>query len=314
VKAIGFTEFGEPRVLHEVELPDPIPEDGEVRVRIKAAAVNPADTSRRRGSPRQAHEMASSPKPWVAGMEFAGMLELVAPGTETDLLPGDDVMGIVLPFGTRGANSELLCLPVASITRMPRGSSFAEASTIPMNGLTAHASLDALSLAPGDTIAVTGAAGTFGGYVVEMAKARGLVVIADAARKDRGLLEKLGADVIVDRGDDVATRIRDVVPDGVDGIADGALLNDRVADAVKDGGGIVTLRYHEGSSDRGVTWHPVSVSRHIKDRERLDDLRRLVEQGQLTPRVAATLPARAASEAHERLEQGGVRGRIVLTF
>ena len=87
-----------------------------------------------------------------------------------------------------------------------------------MNGLTARMSLDLLELSPGQTIAVTGAAGAYGGYVIQLAKAEGFTVIADASENDERLVKSLGADIVVGRGDDVATRIREHFPDGVDRI------------------------------------------------------------------------------------------------
>jgi NADPH:quinone reductase len=97
-----------------------------------------------------------------------------------------------------------------------------------MNGLTARQSLDLLKLSPGQVIAVIGAAGAYGGYVVQLAKAEGLTVIADASEKDEKLVASLGADIVVRRGDDVASRIRRHFPQGVDGLADGAVLNELV--------------------------------------------------------------------------------------
>ena len=79
-----------------------------------------------------------------------------------------------------------------------------------MNGLTARLSLDLLKLSPGQVFAVTGAAGAYGGYVIQLAKAEGLTVIADASEKDEKLVELPGADIVVRRGDDVASRIRDI--------------------------------------------------------------------------------------------------------
>ena len=96
-----------------------------------------------------------------------------------------------------------------------------------MNGLTARQSLDLLKLSPGQVIAVTGAAGAYGGYVVQLAKAEGLTVIADASEKDEKLVASLGADIVVRRGDDVASRIRRHFPQGVDGLADGEVLRTR---------------------------------------------------------------------------------------
>jgi hypothetical protein len=99
-----------------------------------------------------------------------------------------------------------------------------------------------MTLAPGQLLAVTGATGAFGGYVVQLAKNAGLTVIADAAEADQEFVSGLGADVVVRRGDDVAARIRTLFPDGVDDLADGSVQGPLVLPAVKDGGVATTVR------------------------------------------------------------------------
>lgn len=122
-----------------------------------------------------------------------------------------------------GSYAGQVVLPASSVTRAPADTSHAEAATLPLNGLTARLTLDLLDLSPGQTIAVTGAAGAFGGYMVQLAKADGLRVVADASPADEELVRALGADIVVPRGDTVAARAREVVPEGVDGRADGTL-------------------------------------------------------------------------------------------
>ena len=247
-------------------------------------------------------------------MDAAGILDEIGAGAVTDLAVGDRVMAIVLPFGSHGAYSEFLVVPAESVAPAPAGSSHAEASTLPMNGLTARLSLDLLKLAPGQTIAVTGAAGAYGGYLVQLAKAAGLTVLADASEKDRTLVQSLGADVVLPRGDDLATHIRAHLPDGVDAVADGALLFEKVMPAIKDGGGLAVVRGFTGTAERGITVHPVWVREYVKAQAKLAELGCLVESGQVTLRVARTVPAAKAAEAHRILEAGGTRGRVVIEF
>jgi NADPH:quinone reductase-like Zn-dependent oxidoreductase len=90
-------------------------------------------------------------------------------------------VAIVIPDGQHGAYAQQVAVPARSAVRTPVGASDAEAATLPMNGLTARLALDLLSLRPGQTVAVTGAAGAVGGYAVQLAKAGGLRVIADAS-------------------------------------------------------------------------------------------------------------------------------------
>jgi NADPH:quinone reductase-like Zn-dependent oxidoreductase len=150
--------------------------------------------------------------------------------------------------------------------------------------------------------------------VVQLAKADGLRVIADAAEADEELVRGLGADDVVRRGDDVADRIRALVPDGVDGLADGSVQSELVTDAIADGGGLAVVRGWKGEPGRGITVHRIWVARYAQRADALDRLRQQVEDGTVTLRVAHTFSAEQAAEAHRMLEGGGVRGRLVLTF
>ncbi|MCD2188173.1 NADP-dependent oxidoreductase [Actinomycetospora soli] len=316
MRAIGVTEFGGPEALHVVELPDPQPGPGEVVVEVAAAAVSPTDTLLRNGA--RAEALRKDPPPYVPGMDVAGTVAALGEGTgDAGLAVGDRVMGIVVPSGSHGGYSSRIALPADSVAPAPAGTDHAAAATLPMNGLTARLALDLLALPAGATIAVTGAAGAFGGYVVQLARADGLRVVADASETDEQLVRDLGADLVVRRGDGVAERMRAAAGGGVAGIADGSLQTDELVPALADGGRIATVRGYggpEGGSGRGITWHPVWVRDYARNRAALDRLREQVEAGQVTLRVAGTVPADEAAETHRRLEAGGVRGRLVITF
>jgi NADPH:quinone reductase-like Zn-dependent oxidoreductase len=217
-------------------------------------------------------------------------------------------------MGAHGGYRENLVLPGDSVVRVPASADAVAAATLPMNALTARLALDLMALRPGQVVAVTGAAGAFGGYVVELAKADGLTVVADASEADEEMVRGLGADVVVRRGDDVADRIREHFPDGVDGLADGAVQDALVLPAVADGGAVATVRGYRGDGARDLRMLPTLVRRVAQDRAALDCLRRQAEDGVLTLRVARTFPAAEAGEAHRLLAAGGVRGRLVLLF
>src|ERR1700761_5358593 len=200
--------------------------------------------------------------------------------------------------------------------RAPAGPSHAEAASLLMNALTVRAALDALDLQPGQLLAVTGAAGAVGGFAIQLGRADGLRVVADAAPQDEKLVTSLGADVVVPRGDDFGAHVREVLPDGADGLVDAALLDEHAIAAVRDDGKIATVRGYEGpaEAERGVTFHPVFVRLYAQEQDKLDRLRQQVEDGQVTLRVARTFPADQAPEAHRALEAGGTRGRLILEF
>jgi len=311
MRAVGVTEFGGPEALHVVEVPEEHAGPGQVRLRVTAATVNPTDTHAVAGA-YAGRDPVKQP-PWVPGMDVAGVVDEVGDGV-THVKVGDRAMAIVVPTGAHGGYRESLVLPANSAVRAPKGATDAAASTLPMNGLTARLALDQLGLEPGQVLAVTGAAGAFGGYVVQLAKADGLTVVADAADKDEALVRELGADVVVRRGDDVAARIREQYPDGVDGLADGAVQDALVLPAVRDGGRVATVRGYRGDGTDRVAVIPVLVRGVAEDRAALDRLREQAEQGVLTLRVNRTFPAEEASEAHRVLAGGGIRGRLVLTF
>jgi NADPH:quinone reductase-like Zn-dependent oxidoreductase len=304
--------YGGPEVLKVVDVPEVHAGSGQVRIRVHAAAVNPTDIFVRNGV--RAEQQKVDPPPYVPGMDAAGIVDEVGEGVTTGVRVGDAVMGIVLPRGSHGAYREQIVLNARSVVRAPKGTTHVQACTLPMNGLTARRSLDLLGLKPGQTIAVTGAAGAYGGYVIQLAKTEGLRVIADASEADEALVKSLGADIVVRRGNDVAARIRQHVPDGVHGLADGAVLNELVIPAVRDGGAFTAVRGFKGAPQRDIKFTTTFVREYDGEFEKLDRLRQLAEQGAIKLRVADTYPSERAGDAQRRLEAGGTRGRLVIQF
>lgn len=309
MRAVGITSFGGPEVLQIVDLPVPEPGDGEVRIKVAAATVNPTDTGLRVGM----RAPDDRPPPYVPGMECAGVVD--APGRGADWQPGERVMAIVSPASPGGgAQAEYVVVPADSVARVPDGIGLAAAATLPMNGLTVRLALDLLALQPGDTLAATGAAGAVGGYAIELGRHEGLRVIADASPADAELVKGLGADVVVERGAGMVDAIRREVPDGVDALLDAAVIGGPVLGAVRDGGQVAAVRPFGAESERGIAVHLVWVGNYLHAAGKLAELAALAADGTLTLRVAAELPAEQAPVAHRRLEAGGTRGRLVLTF
>ncbi len=310
MKAVGLNKFGGPEVLGMYDLPEPHPGAEEVRIRVGAFAVNPADTIFR--SIPEMWPQRIRP-PYILGMDAAGVIDEVGPGSRWRI--GDKVMGMAIPNSERGgAYAQFLVAPDDSVARIPSKTGIEEAATLPMNGLTATQILELLNLRPGQTLAVTGAAGMLGNYVVQLARQAGLIVIGDAADKDQELVESLGADNVIARGDGVAERIRKIAHEGVDGLVDTALLEEKALPALKDDGVFVSARGWKGTTTGRTRFEAVSVGKDYLSHHKLDALREAVEQGSLTPRVAMVRPASEAADAHRRLEAGGTRGRIVLQF
>jgi NADPH:quinone reductase len=310
LRAVTFSRFGGPEVLEVIDLPEPQPGAGEVRIRVAAATVNPADVIIR--SSAEAAQLTGAP-PHIPGMEVAGVVDTVGPGS--DWQAGDRVMAIILSRRPEGGGmAESVVVPSNSVARVPEAISLEQAATIPMNGLTVRYALDHLHLKPGDTLAVTGAAGAVGGYAVEIGAGEGLRIIAVAAPADEALVRNLGASDFVPRGDDAARQIRQLVPNGVDALLDAAVIGATILPAIRDGGAYAVVRGFDGELERGIKLHRVLVNQYGENQQALDGLGQLAGQGKLTLRVAETFPPERTAEAHRRLEAGGVRGRLVVVF
>lgn len=310
MRAVVIRHHGGPDVLEVVDLPELEAGPGQVRIRVAAATVNPTDLATRASS-RPGYDLPSRGY-IVPGMEAAGIVDQVREGVD-HLAVGDRVMAIALPT-IGGAYREQLVLDAEQATRAPSGIDLIHAATLPMNGLTAALALDMLDLSAGASLVISGAAGALGGYVLQMAAHRGLRVIAISSEDDRELLASLAPHEFVPRGDDIVQRVLALVPGGADGAVDAALLHEQLTPAVRDGGGFAVVRGWDGDPGRGISVHKVLVSDYAHRTDKLAELTELAAAGILTPRVAQTFPAEQAAEAHRRMEAGGVRGRLVLTF
>lgn len=313
MQAIGLSEFGGPEVLEVVDLPEPAPGPGELRIRVHAVGVNPTDVTFRAGG--RAAQLSARSKPYIPGVDAAGVVDKVGPGSDGRLVSGDRVVAFVVPMGPHGGSyAQQIVVPEASAVPAPRRATFAEAATLLLNASTARLSLDALALQPGQTVVVVGGAGAVGGYALQLGKADGLVVLTDASGADKDLVVSLGADTVIDRDSNLALRIRNHLPEGAPGLIDGAALDAAILPAVADRGSLVTLKGWRGPSERDIVIHPISSFDFSTDTALFDRLRHQVDDGILALRVADVLPAARASEAHSRLAAGGVRGRLVLDF
>jgi len=308
-RAVAILEPGGPEVLRVIErdVRDPWPD--EVRLAVRAAAVNPTDIAlRQRGA-------EGIPPPWVPGMDAAGVVESVGVGVG-HLAVGDEVMAAVSPRRPEGgAQAELLVVPAASVVPVPEGATLEQAATLPMNGLTALRGLELLDLEPGATLAVTGGAGLLASYVIPIAKLRGLRVLTDAGPADAELVRGFGADVVVPRGDDLAEAILGVAPGGVDAVFDTAVLGRSMFPAIRIGGSLAFVRSWDGDDvEDGVTIRRVLVADVLERTDWLQELSELAARGVLALRVAATFPPEGSADAHRQMEAGGLRGRAVIVF
>jgi NADPH:quinone reductase len=308
-KAVTYAGAGGPEVIKIVERTVRPLAAGEVRIEVKAAAVNPTDILLREAG---ADDQAA---PVVPGMDAAGIVESVGPDVSR-LRPGEKVMAAVLPRRPDGgAQAQHVVLPAASVVPIPDGVSLAEASTLPMNGLTALRALELAALERGQTLAVSGGAGLLAHYAIAAAKRRGIKVVADAKPAEIDLVRGYGADIVVERGADFAAAIRRQLPGGVDALLDTAVLSEQAFGAIRDGGVYIPMRgWRDKPAEPRLAIKPVFVFEVLERTDWLDELRDLVAAGAIKLRVAGEYAPEATADAQRALAAGGLRGRPVIVF
>ncbi|MCI3278909.1 NADP-dependent oxidoreductase [Streptomyces cylindrosporus] len=294
MRAAVVRTFGGAEVVEVVERAVPEPGPRQVRIKVAAAGLNPVDAGVRGGF------FGGAGKEIGLGWDVAGTVD--ATGVATAWSVGDQVVaidpGMVRPLGT---HAEYVVVETDAVAKAPATVDAVHASTLPLNGLTAVQALDLLELTEGQSLLVTGAAGAVGGFAVQLAARRGLVVTALAREADEELVRSLGAARFTSGGVEAAS---------FDGVLDAAVLGETALAWVRDGGAYVGVRPGaEPASVRGVRSTHVAVG---ADGRQLAELAGLVDEGVLTLRVAETYALEDAAKAHARLEEGGVRGRLVL--
>jgi NADPH2:quinone reductase len=311
--AIGIREFGGRDRLERMELPEPkLPPDA-VKIRIRAAGVNPVDWKLREG---RLHPAFPHFFPLVPGWDAAGVVEAVGPGV-VEVAPGEEVFAYCRKhFVGEGTYAEYVTVPVTYVARKPARLSWEEAGAIPLVGLTAYQALFfGAGVTAGETVLVYGASGGVGGFAVQIAVATGAEVIAVAREEHREYVLGLGAYEVIDYTErDVVEAVREFKPDGVDVVLDviGAETLARAVEAVRDEGRIVSVAQPPTDArfrQRGIQPAYVFVR---PNGEELEELAELVEDGQLAVHLHEVVPLEEAARAHELLEQGHVRGKVVL--
>jgi len=299
IPAFGTTEL----VEREPERPG----TGEVRIRVEAAPVHPVDVWVHDG--RLAALLPGTP-PYTAGWGVAGVVDEVGPGVD-DLAVGDAVIGLSDWFDTFvGTHASTVVLPARAVGRRPTGLDAVAAAALSLNALTALQALDLVGLTSG-TLGITGAAGGVGGYALELARLRGLDVVALAREGDREFVERTGARLAV-RPDDVADTAAALtaVAGPLDAVLDAALLAGGALPAVRDGGVFIGVT-GPGTppAERGIRTEAVQV---VGDWAQLSSLADLAASGAISTRVAATYPLAEADQAYRAVLDGGLRGAVVL--
>jgi NADPH:quinone reductase-like Zn-dependent oxidoreductase len=312
VRAIAVRDWGgrDKLELIEHDVP-PVAPDG-VLVRIKAAGVNPVDTKIRGGYMAQALPFHF---PVILGWDAAGVVEKVGPAV-TWFKPGDKVYGYVrrhhLEYGTY---AEYTTAPEGFFAHMPSELSFEEAAALPLVALTGHQSLEALGLRGGESLFVGGGSGGVGHVAIQLAVARGARVVATASKGNHDFLRELGAEPLDYHSDDLPARVRDLLADsGTDAAFDlfSGDAREQAFASLRPGGRLVSIARPPPEPRNGhhevhyifVRPSGYDLGEHISP---------LVAEGGLRPHVQETFPLERAADAHELIEEGHVRGKLVLT-
>lgn len=311
---MAIDKFGPPSVLKRRTMPVPRPGPSEVLIAVRAAGVGIWDAKIRDG------EWAEDDVqfPLVLGTDGAGVIaECGERVRRFDV--GDEVWAYQYGNNKGGFYAEYVVVDADNVTALPKGLTMAEAGAGAVTGLTAlQGIVDHLHLRAGETVMIFGASGAVGTLAVQFAaKYRHARVIAIASgAKAKGLLEKLGAEVVIDgRKRDAVDRVAAAAPNGLDAIlalAGSKVLNDSVK-LVNRGGRVAYPNGVEPAPRKRAGVRSIAYDAKVSTMS-LAQLDRAVEATKLVVPIAATYPLSQASKAHVREERGHVVGRIALTM
>jgi len=303
VKAIIYRKYGGPEVLELAEVPEPKVAQNSVLIRVKAAALNPADHVLQAGL---GDSIMDAWFPVIPGWDVAGIVERVGAGV-TEFAVGDEVIGFVREeILHHGTYAEMVSVPASTLVRKPNNATWAQAAGLPLAGLTAYqAIVHSLHVTKGETVLIHGASGGVGSLAAQIAIAQGARVIGSGSVLTHSYLRSIAVEPVL-YGEGLVGEVRSLVPSGVD-----AILH-------CGGRGVLALNAHLGGiglrvcsvadSAPGVT----SVFARM-DQSDLLQLVELVEAGLLTVPIAAVYPLEAAAKAQLTLINGGKGpGKIVL--
>lgn len=298
-RAIVYDEYGGPEVLRLAELPDPEPGPGQVRIKVRAAGVQPADTKLRSGAWK---DWAPVTFPGRLGNEASGVIDAIGPEV-TQFAVGDEVLG-----PANGAYADAIVASAKLLALKPGALTWSEAGALSASGQTASTVLEDLAVKPGETILVNAAAGGVGLMAVQIAVARGVRVIGTAREANHDFLRELGV-IPVTYGPGLADRVAAAAPEGVDAALDAAGGESLEA----------SLRIVGNPERVGTIVDQVAAGRlgvralgTRRSGSRLAELVALAAAGELRVFVWKEFPLERAADAHRESEGRHLRGKIVL--
>jgi NADPH:quinone reductase-like Zn-dependent oxidoreductase len=299
-KAVRFDEYGGIDVLRVADVPVPEPGDGQVLIEVEAASINPGEAKIRLGL---LHERFPATFPSGEGSDLAGIVTKLGPGVD-GLAPGDEVIGFT---DRRASHAEYAVVEARNLTAKPANVPWEVGGSLGVAGGTAYAAVRAVSPKPGDTVAVSGAAGGVGSIAVQLARQAGAEVIGIAGPANHDWLAEHGVEPVA-YGEGLADRLRgagitafiDTYGDGYVNLAlELGVAPDRINTVVD----YTAVQEHGVKADGSAAGMNAGV---------LAELAGLVASGDLDVPIAATFPLDDVRDAFELLEQGHTRGKIVL--
>ncbi len=314
MKAVQIHEFGDVDVLQYEEVERPEPQAGEVLVRVRAAGINLVDALSRQFP----HPVTTGPKglPYILGWDISGEVVALGAGARQFAI-GDEVYGMPRFPGEAKAYSQYTAVPAEDLARKPQRISHEEAAGVPLAGLTAWQSLfDVAHLQAGQSVFISGGSGGVGHLAIQLAKWKGAKVFTTTSTRNVAFVRNLGADVVIDY---TRQDFRDTVKE-VDVVLDtiGEDVLEHAFEVVRRGGIVVSLPGQKGVGALGEQLAPrygVTFSLPLvhPSGEQMAAMASLFEAGQLKTHLEAVFPLRDVAQAHQLIEGGHVRGKVVLT-
>ena len=316
MKAIVLKSFGGPESFELRDVPKPVPQAGQVLVRVHATSINPLDYQVRRGDYPDL-----VPLPTITGHDVSGVIEAVGAGV-TAYAPGDEVWYTPQIFEGQGSYAEYHVAAESIVGRKPAALSHLEAASLSLVGGTAWEALVARAgLRVGESILIHGGAGGVGHVAIQLAKAIGARVLTTVREANFAFAREMGADVLIDyeKEDYIDAVLRATDGRGVDVVFDtiGGDALSRSPDALAQLGRVVSIVDIAQPQNLIQAWGKNAAYHFVftrQNRGKLDELSALVAQGRLRPHVGAVYALADVPAAHARLESrnNGVRGKIAI--
>jgi NADPH:quinone reductase-like Zn-dependent oxidoreductase len=306
MKAIRIHEYGGRETLRYEDAPVPEPKAGELLVRVKAAAVNPVDVQVREG---RLKELLGHELPLVPGWDASGVVEAVGEGVSK--FEVEDAV-FARPWTARqGTYAEYAVIHESEAAFKPQTLDHIRAAAVPLAALTAWQALfEAGKLSKGQTVLIHGAAGGVGHFAVQFARRAGARVLATASARNREFVNRLGADEVIDY---MAVRFEESAND-VDVVLDtiGGETQERSFGVLKEQGRLISVvgEPSQGLAAANNVRAQLLVAR--PDGELLAEICKMLDRGEVAPTVEVVLPLAEARRAHELIESGHTRGKVVL--